>query len=51
MFDVDGHAADRLDWSNHFDDFDAVYWEDYLGGPDDDVLEEFQDWLLDEDDA
>ena len=47
IFDGDDRAADRLDWSNDFDDFDAADWESYLGGPDDDEIEAFQDRLLD----
>lgn len=47
MFDGDDSAADRLDWSNDFDDFDAADWESYLGGPDHDEIEAFQDRLLD----
>lgn len=47
MFDVDDSVVDRLDWGNDFDDFDAADWESYLGGPDDDELEWFDDRPLD----
>ena len=49
--DDDDDDANRLDWSNDFDDFDAADWEEYLGGPDDDEIEAFQDLPLDEGDA
>jgi hypothetical protein len=39
---------DLLDWGVAFDDLDAADWEDYLGGPDDDVLEAFYDRPLDD---
>ena len=29
----------RFDWGEQFDDLDAEYWDDYLGGPDDDHFE------------
>lgn len=55
-FDEDGyyHPADlpdpdRLDWGDDFDDLDSADWEDYLGGPDDEVFEAISDFVPDHD--
>lgn len=31
------------DWSEHFDDYESDYWEDYLGGPDEADIERYYD--------
>jgi len=47
MYTDDEDYSDAFeDWGQTFDDMDSADWNDYLGGPDDDQIEEHYESMI-----